>query len=190
MYQHAEIQRVSEAILQQFAVDPSAISLDRGDGLFQYALRAALFNRLMSITVSAQTLEANFTSVISAADRAVAFAYLKKLVAVFGEDLGPTCFVEIGVHAAFSSKEERDKFFSAKASAGLESAGVLGYKQFGGSEQLIRLEIDQSWVYSDAAFIVWRTIGMQLAALMEYVDNLWKTLFAFIAPFDLELKDE
>lgn len=174
---------------REYNLTAADISLDRGDGLFSYSVKAQLFNGLMSIIFSATAIDATFTRLLRVADRQLAGACIKKLVEVSGEGLSEFCFLEIALHADFQSKAERDDFFSRKVDGGLELWGVLGYRQLDDPQQKIRVEVDQSWTYPDGAFLDWRTIGMKLPVLLSF-DPIWSKFFSLLEPLGLQLQDD
>jgi len=173
---------------QEYNLTATDISLDRGDSLFGYSLKAQLFNGLVSFNLGAISIEGKFTRLLRAADRRLAADCIKKLVEIFREGLSEFCYFEIVLHADFSSSKERVDFFSRKAQGGLDIVGILGYRQLD-DQQTIRLEIDQSYTFPDGAFIAWKTIGMKLTTLLSS-EPIWATFFSLIEVFNLQLKDD
>ena len=192
VFASAALESIAQTLVRDFrnyGADSSSITLDRGDELFRYALRAALFNRLVSVAISADALECNFSTLPRASDRQLALACIAQVMELGGSGLSDRCSLEIGIHAAFTSQDERDNFFTSRDAPGLDLVGILGYAHVGDSADLLRLEVDQSWVYADAAFISFRTIGMQLGQFDESRQALWTSLFDRLAPFGLKLSD-
>ena len=185
-----QIPEIANAFLDTFReynLSAADIVLEKGDGLFGYSLKAHLFNRLLSINVSAIAVESTFGRLLGAADRRLAADCIKKLVALFRDGLSEYCFFEAALHADFESSNEKDEFFSLNAEGGLDLGGVLAYKKLG-EEQLIRVEIDQSWTLPNGAFIDFRAIGMKLEQFLSF-DPIWGKFFELTEGFDLQLED-
>ena len=193
-FERSRLNGFASRLLEQFGLNtlqPKDLVLDSGDQLYRYALRATLYNGLMIFSLSAQTADANFNRLVRRADRTLAVNCLHTMIEACNDGLSDECYAEAGVNAAFASPEERRKFFSQRVTNGIDSAGILAYKQVGGPNQLVRLEIDQSWAYPDAAYLVWKTIGMRLNEAMELkTDQVWTSVFDLMRPFDLEFVDE
>jgi hypothetical protein len=193
IFERSRIERLATSMLERFSANnlqPTDLTLDTGDELYRYLLRVTLFNRLTTFAISAQTAEANFTRLLSQADRALAANCLDTMVNVSKDGLSDHCYVEANVHASFTSPAEREEFFSRRVTDGIDMAGILGYKSIGNPDQLVRIEIDQSWVYPDAAYLVWKTIGMPLARVVESPLQLWDIMFDVTQPLGLEFLDE
>jgi hypothetical protein len=197
-YAHAQLlqtinlPQLTEAMLTEFEaynIVPTNITLDNGDGLFGYSIKAHLFNRLINFTSTATNLEASFARLIRTSDRKIAEACLRKVIGIAHDYLTENCFFEIGLHASFDSQKSRDAFFTPAAKSDLEFVGTLGYKKLQGSDQMIRFQVDQSWIFPDAAYITWTTVGMNIAKLLES-EPLWTPFFQMLEPLGLTLKDE
>lgn len=187
-----DLKTLTETLLSSFReynLTAADISLDRGDGLFGYSVKAQLFNGLLAIIFNATAINGTFTRLVRAADRELAASCIKKLVEMFGDGLTEFCFFEIAVHADFPSNADRNGFFARKADGGLDLCGVLGYKQLEDPQQSIRVEVDQSWSYPDGAFFNWRTIGMKLPVLLSF-EPIWAEFFSTLEWFSLELQDD
>jgi hypothetical protein len=192
LLQSVNLETLTGTVLKEFSpynITPANITLERGDGLFGYSIKAHLFNRLINFTSTAVNLEASFTRLTNAQDRQIAADCLHKLINMGREYLADICVFDFGLHAAFDSQKTRDAFFTRENPAGLALVGTLGYKTFPNSEQMIRIQIDTSWVFKEAAYVTWTTIGMKFAQLLE-PDSIWTPFFAMLEPFGLQLTDE
>lgn len=192
LLQSVNFEALTATILKEFSpyhITPTNITLENVDGLFNYSIKAHLFNHLINFTSTAVNLEAGFTRLIRATDRAIAADCLRKLVAIGRDYLGDNCLFDVGLHAAFDSQKTRDAFFTRENPAGLAFVGTLGYKKFPNSEQMIRIQIDQSFVFPEAAYITWTTIGMTFAQLLE-PDPIWTPFFTMLEPLGLKLSDD
>jgi hypothetical protein len=174
---------------REYNLNASDITMDRGDYLFGYSIKAQLFGGLISFVIGATGVDGNFSRLVGVADRQLAAAGIRKLIEAFGDGLSEFCFMEIALHADFQSADRRKAFFSRKVQEGLEEWGLLGYKHLDDPQQKIRVEVDQSWTYPGGAFFDWRTIGLKRATLLSF-DPIWGKFFALLEPFDLELQDE
>ncbi len=182
--------QIADAFLDTFReynLSAADILLEKGDSLFGYSLKAHLFNRLLFINVGAIAVEGTFNRLLGAADRRLAAECIKKLAEVFREGLSQYCFFEAALHADFDSAKKRGDFFSLNADGGLELGGILAYKKLD-NQQLIRVEIDQSFTFENGVFIDFRTMGMRLDALLSS-DPIWGRFFQLIEGFDLRLDD-
>ena len=172
---------------REYNLSATDVVLEKGDGLFGYSFRAQLFNRLISINVGALAVEGSFSRLLQAVDRRLAAECIKKLTTIFREVLSQYCFFEVALHADFDSAKKREDFLSLNADGGLELGGILAYKKLD-NEQLIRVEIDQSYTFENGVFIDFRTMAMRLDALLSS-DPIWRTFFQLIEGFDLRLDD-
>jgi len=163
------------------------ITLEKGDSLFGYSIKAHLYSRLITINVSGIGIESTLLRLLTAADRGIGAECIKKTIELFGGALSPNCLFEASVHADFGSSEARHAFFSGHAEGGLELGGVLGYKRIQ-NEQLIRVQIDQSYAYENGAFIYFTTLGMTVETLLSS-DPIWRRYFELTENFALKLKD-
>ncbi|MBA3882334.1 MAG: hypothetical protein H0X73_06355 [Chthoniobacterales bacterium] len=175
--------------LSAYNLRASDVTLDAGDGLFGYNLRAKLFSDLMNINVSATRLECVFTRLTRRADREIAHQCVHRALTACGEGLSQNCFIDVGVHAAFSSEAERNEFFSRAKPDSFLWGGMLGYQQIGEAGELLRIEVDQSWMYTESAYIHWQTFGLRLEEFRK-AQEVWNSLFDTVAVWDLELIDE
>lgn len=190
LLESVNFETLTGTLLKEFSaynITPTNITLERGDGLFGYSIKAQLFNHLVNFTSTAVNLEASFTRLIRATDRDIAADCLHKLFNMAHAYLADTCIFELGLHAAFDSQKTRDAFFTRDNPAGLAFVGTLGYKKLLNPEQMIRIQIDQSWVFPEAAYITWTTIGMKFAQLL---DSMWTPFFGLLEPLGLKLTDE
>ena len=182
--------QIADAFLDTFReynLSAADIVLERGDCLFGYSLKAHLFNRLLSINVGAVAVEGTFLRLLAVADRRLAAECIKKLVEVFRGELSQYCFFEVALHAEFNSAKQRTDFFLLNADGGLELGGILAYKRLD-DQQLIRVEIDQSYIFENGAFIDLRAATMTLEELLSS-DPIWHRFFELIEGFDLRLDD-
>ena len=192
LLQSVNLETLTSTVINEFRpyhITPTDITLDRGDGLFGYSIKAHLFNHLINFTSTALNLEATFTRLIRATDRKITADCLHKLVNLAHDYLSDNCVFNLGLHTAFDSQKTRDAFFTRENTADLAFVGTLGYKKLPNSEQMIRIQIDQSWLFPEAAYITWTTIGVKIAQLLE-PDPLWTPFFATLEPFGLQLTDE
>jgi hypothetical protein len=181
---------LADAFLETFRdqnLSAADITLEKGDSLFGYSFKAHLYTRLVSITLGAIAVEGAFLRLLAIADRRIAAECIKRLVELFRPELSQSCFFEAAIHADFSSLKAREEFFSRNAHAGLEVGGLLGYKKLG-NQQLIRVQIDQSFTYGDGAFILFSTVGMTLETFLSS-DPIWRRYFELIERFGLRLED-
>jgi hypothetical protein len=172
---------------REYNLTPADIILERGDGLFGYSLKAYLFNRLLSINVGAIAVEGAFLRLLAIADRRLAAECIKKLIELFRPVLSQYCFFEAAIHADFNTGKERENFFRNKAQGGLDFGGILAYKK-PDDQQVIRIEIDESYTFQNGAFIDFRTMGMTLEQLLSS-DPIWGRFFKLIEGFHLSLND-
>ena len=192
LLQSVDFETLTGTFLKEFSpynITPTNITLERGDGLFGYSIKAHLFNHLVNFTSTAVNLEASFTRLIRATDRAIVADCLHKLINIAREYLCDICVFDLGLHAAFDSQKTRDAYLTRANPAGLAFVGTLGYKTLANPEQMIRFQIDQSCVFPEAAYITWTTIGMKVAQLLE-PDSIWTPFFAMLEPVGLKLSDE
>jgi hypothetical protein len=172
---------------REYNLSAADVALEKGDGLFGYSFKAHLFNRLLSINVGAIAVEGTFLRLLAVADRRLAAECIKKLIELFRPALSQYCSFEAAIHADFNSAKEREDFFSHNARGGLELGGILAYKKLD-NQQVIRMEIDQSWTFQNGAFIDFRTMGMRLDELLSS-DPIWRRFFELIEGFHLRLDD-
>jgi hypothetical protein len=192
LLQSINLETLTGTFLKEFSsyhITPTNITLERGDGLFGYSIKAHLFNHLINFASTAVNLEASFTRLIRATDRTIAADCLRKLINMGRDYLGDICVFELALHAAFDSQKTRDGFLTRENPAGLAMVGTLGYKKLPNPEQMIRFQIDQSWVFPEAVYITWTTLGMKFAQLTE-PDPMWTPFFAMLEPLGLKLSDE
>jgi hypothetical protein len=192
LLESVNFETLTGTLLKEFSsynITPTNITLERGDGLFGYSVKAHLFNQLINFTSTAVNLDASFRRLIRATDREIAADCLRKLISMAHAYLADACVFELGLHAAFDSQKTRDTFFTRENSADLAFVGTLGYKKLPNPEQMIRIQIDQSWVFSEAAYITWTTIGMKFAQLLE-TGSMWTPFFVMLEPLGLKLTDE
>jgi hypothetical protein len=184
------LSQMAEAFLDTFReynVSAADVILEKGDGLFGYSLKAYLFNRLLSINVGAIAVEGTFLRLLAVADRRLAAECIKKLIELFRPVLSQYCSFEAAVHADFNSRTERENFFRDKAQGGLDFGGILAYKKLE-DQQVIRIEIDQSYTFENGAFIDFRTMAITLEQLLSS-DPIWSRFFKLIEGFYLTLND-
>jgi hypothetical protein len=172
---------------REFNLSAADVVLEKGDSLFGYAFKAHLYNRLVSINVGAIAVEASFLRLVAVADRRIAADCIKKLIELFRPLLSQYCFFEAAIHADFSFVKDREDFFSRNADGGLDLGGILAYKKVD-KQQLIRLEIDQSYTYPNGAFIDFRTMAMTLEDFLSS-DPIWRRFFELVERFNLRLDD-
>ena len=185
-------EKLTEAVLNEFRtynIAPTDITLENGDGLFNYSIKAHLFNRLITFTSTAVNLEASFARLIRGSDRTIGADCLRKIVGLGRDYLTENCYFEIGLHAGFASEASRDAFFMQDNQSHLQLVGTLGYKKLPDSDQMVRLQVDQSWVFPSAAYITWTTIGMTLTQLLK-PESIWTSFFQMLEPLQLQLTDE
>ncbi len=192
LLQSVDFATLTGTVLKEFSpyhITPSNITLERGDGLFGYSIRTHLFNHLINFTSTAVNLEASFRNLIRATDREIAADCLHKLINIGRDYLSDICVFDFGLHAAFDSQRTRDAYFTRENPAGLAFVGTLGYKKLPNPEQMIRIQIDQSFVFPEGAYITWTTLGMKITQLLE-PDSIWTPFFAMLEPLGLQLTDE
>jgi hypothetical protein len=192
LLQLINFEKLTEAILNEFRtynIAPTDITLERGDGLFGYSIKAHLLNRLITFTSTAVNLEASFARLIRGSDRTIGADCLRKIVGIGRDYLTENCYFEIGLHARFASDKSRDAFFMQDNQSHLQLVGTLGYKKLPDSDQMVRLQVDQSWVFPSAAYITWSTIGMKLTQLLE-PEPIWTPFFQMLEPLQLQVTDE
>jgi len=192
LLQSINLEKLTKSVLNEFRtynIAPTDITLENGDGLFSYSIKAHLFNRLITFTSTAVNLEASFARLIRGSDRKIGADCLRKIVAIGRDYLTDNCYFEIGVHAAFASETSRDAFFMQDNESHLQLVGTLGYRKLADSDQMVRLQVDQSWVFPNAAYITWTTIGMKLTQLLE-PETIWTPFFQMLEPLRLKLTDE
>jgi hypothetical protein len=191
--QSIDLDKLTQALLKEFSpynISPIDIVLDKGDGLFSYSIKTQLFNRLITFTSTAVNLEATFRTLIRASDREIAADCLHKIVAIGREYMTDNCYFDLNVHAAFDSPASRDAFLAPPANkSNLDILGTLGYKKLTNPEQMIRFQVDRSWVFPDAVYVTWGTVGMNLTQLLE-PKPIWTPFFQMMEPLGLKLTDE
>jgi len=188
--QSVQTTELADAFLDTFHeqnLSAADITLDKGDSLFGYSIKAQLYSRLVSINVDAIAVEGAFLRLLTAADRGIAAECIKKLIELFRPALSQNCFFEAAIHADFGSTKAREEYFSHHADAGLELGGVLGYKRIQ-NQQLIRVQIDQSYTYENGAFVHFSTVGMTVEAFLSS-DPIWRRFFQLTERFALKLDD-
>jgi len=74
LLQSINLEKLTKSVLNEFRtynIAPTDITLENGDGLFSYSIKAHLFNRLITFTSTAVNLEASFARLIRGSDRKI-----------------------------------------------------------------------------------------------------------------------
>jgi hypothetical protein len=178
-------------LLEAFAsegLNPGDFTLSRGDGLFSYSLKLRLFNDLISFTVDATHVKASFKNIRRNGDREIVLRCLGKFTQALEYLEIKTCLLDVSAHVALDSPEIRDLYLQGfgRPEAGFAMGGGLIYKTENDYCKIVRLEVDQSYTFSEAVFITWR-VG-ELAIPQPFAkSDIWEHLFRLTEIFDLQI---
>jgi hypothetical protein len=179
-------------LLEAFASDglnPADFTLNKGDELFSYSLKVRLFNDLLFFMLDATHVEISFKNIRRSSDREIVLRCLDNFTQALDHLDIKTAFLNVKAHTALGSTEIRDQYLQGfgRPEAGFTMGGGLLYKTENDFCKLLRLEVDQSYTFSDAVFIDWRASDFVTSQLFAKPD-IWEHLFRLAEIFDLHIE--
>lgn len=169
-----------------YGLGPLGLILSKGDQLFAYNLTFSLFSGRGRFRVDAEKWEINFNNARDQKDLNLIYECILK--ALQGATSIESHFIQIGSHACFKDKTERDRYFERfqKTDLGIVDGGIIAYAPFGPSKETIRFQIERSHVHSDGLYVGW-TMTTKAALNQELCNAIQTSFREFAQKFELTI---